>query len=134
MSCWRKCSAQIKNADLAILKEAAKKAGLTVNESIKRVGTSYGGYDSNSSKVDGAFVYQGRQLQLGFILNGEDGCLEVVGDFWNTPFSSELFIGTLGQLYREVQIQQQVEMFGYTIDSVTTNAEGDTVIEAYAWA
>ena len=134
MSCWRKCSAQIKNADLAILKEAAKKADLTVNESVKRVATSYGGYDSNSAKVDGAFIYKGQQLQLGFILNGENGCLEIVGDFWQTCLDSEHFIGTLGQLYREVQIQQQVEMFGYTIDSVTTNAEGDTVIEAYAWA
>ena len=134
MSCWRKCSAQIKNADLAILKEAAKKAGLTVNESVKKVATSYGSYDSNSAKVDGAFVNKGHQLQLGFVLNGENGCLEIVGDFWQSGLDSESFIGTLGQLYREVQIQQQVEMFGYTVESITTNAEGDTVIQAYAWA
>ena len=134
MSCWRKCSAQIKNADLAILKEAAKKAGLAVNESVKKVATSYGSYDSNSAKVDGAFIKKGHQLQLGFVLNGENGCLEIVGDFWQSGLDSESFIGTLGQLYREVQIQQQVEMFGYTVESITTNAEGDTVIQAYAWA
>jgi len=48
--------------------------------------------------------------------------------------NNETFLGTLGQLYREIQIQQQAEMMGYTVDSITTNAQGDTVIEVYAWA
>ena len=134
MSCWRKCNAQIKNADLSILKEAAKKVGLTVNENVKKVGTSYGYSERNNAFVDGAFVHEGRQVQIGYRLKGDNDCLEIVGDFWNTPWDSEAFVGTLGQVYREIQIQQQAELMGYTVEEVTTNTEGDTVITCYAWA
>lgn len=134
MSCWRKCASVIKDTDIDILKEAAKKMDLDINTSIKRVGTSYGAYDTNSANVDGAFMKRGQTLQLGYVLKGNSGNLEIVGDFWSTGLNNETFLGTLGQLYREIQIQQQAEMMGYTIDSVTTNAQGDTVIEVYAWA
>lgn len=134
MSCWRKCASVIQDTDLDILKEAAEKMGLGIDTNIKRVGTSYGAYDTNSANVDGAFTKHGDKLQLGYVLKGTSGSLEIVGDFWSTGLNNETFLGTLGQLYREIQIQQQAEMMGYTVDSVTTNAQGDTVIEVYAWA
>lgn len=134
MSCWRLCSSTIKDVDESILKEAAEKMGLGINTAIKHVGTSWGIGDTNDANVDGAFTKNGQQLQLGFVAKGENGNLEVVGDFWGSGLNHEVFLGTLGQLYREIQIQQQAELMGYTIDSITTNAEGDTVIEIYAWA
>lgn len=134
MSCWRKCASVIQDVDIDILKEAAKNMGLSIDTKVKRVGTSYGYRDTNEANVDGAFVQRGEQLQLGYLLKGESGNLEIVGDFWSTGLNHETFLGTLGQLYREIQIQQQAELMGYTIDSVTTNAQGDTVIEVYSWA
>lgn len=134
MSCWRKCASVIRDTDIDILKEAVGKMGLGIDTNVKRVGTSYGTYDTNSANVDGAFIKNGHKLELGYVLKGSSGNLEVVGDFWNSGLNNETFLGTLGQLYREIQIQQQAEMMGYTIDSVTTNAQGDTVIEVYSWA
>lgn len=133
MSCWRKCASVIQDVDLDILKEAAEKMGLNIDTNVKHVGTSYGTFDTNEAHVDGAFTKNGQILQLGYLLKGESGNLEVVGDFWSTGLNHELFLGTLGQLYREIQIQQQAELMGYTVDSVSTNAQGDTVIEVYAW-
>lgn len=134
MSCWRKCSSVIENADIDILGAAAEQMGLKINTSVKRVATSYGFNDSNSANVDGSFVKNGKNLQLGYVLNSKGGNLEVVGDFWSTGLNHESFLGTLGQLYREIQIQQQAELMGYTIDSVSTDTQGNTVIECYAWA
>lgn len=134
MSCWRQCSCVLKNVNMAYLKEAAKKMGLEIDESVKTIGTSYGNYERNRGTVDGAFVKNGKQLQLGYVLAGEDGNLNVVGDFWSTGLNSETFLGTLGQLYQEINIQAQLELQGYTVENVTTNAQGDTEIEAYCWA
>lgn len=134
MSCWRQCSCVLKNVNMAYLKEAAKKMGLEIDESVKTIGTSYGNYERNRGTVDGAFVKNGKQLQLGYVLAGEDGNLNVVGDFWSTGLNSETFLGTLGQLYQEINIQAQLELQGYTVESVVTNAQGDTEIEAYCWA
>jgi len=134
MSCWRQCSCVLKNVNMAYLKEAAKKMGLEIDESVKTIGTSYGNYERNRGTVDGAFVKNGKQLQLGYVLAGEGGNLNVVGDFWSTGLNSETFLGTLGQLYQEINIQAQLELQGYTVESVVTNAQGDTEIEAYCWA
>ena len=134
MSCWRKCASVIQDVDLDILKQAAEKMNLGIDTNVKHVSTSYGVNDTNAANVDGAFTKHGSRLQLGYLLKGESGNLEVVGDFWSTGLNHESFLGTLGQLYREIQIQQQAELMGYTVDSVTTNAQGDTVIEVYAWA
>ena len=134
MSCWRQCSCVLKNVNMAYLKEAAKRMGLEIDESVKTIGTSYGNYERNRGTVDGAFVKNGKQLQLGYVLAGEDGKLNVVGDFWSTGLNSETFLGTLGQLYQEINIQAQLELQGYTVERVETNAQGDTEIEAYCWA
>lgn len=134
MSCWKKCSSSITNVDLDTLKAAANKMGVGINTQTKYVSTSYGFGDSNGASVDGAFVFKGRQLQLGFVTDKKTGEFQVVGDFWGTGLNSESFMGSLGQIYREIQIQQQAELMGYTIDSVTTDAEGNTVIEVYAFA
>ena len=134
MSCWRTVSSVIKNVNEETLKEAAKKMGLDIDTKVKNVATSYGMNDSNRSSVDGCFVQNGRRLQLGYQLKNSNGNFTVVGDFWNTGLNSESFVGTLGQLYQEIAIQQQLELQGYTIESVEVNAQGDTEICAYAWA
>ena len=134
MSCWRHCSCTLSNVDEKILQEAAKKMGLSIDAGINNVATSYGNYEQNSANVDGAFVKNGRQLQLGYLLKGADGKFEIIGDFYSTGLDSERFIMTLGQLYQEINIQIQAELMGYTVDHVSVNAEGDTEIEIYQWA
>ena len=134
MSCWRHCSCTLSNVDEKILQEATKKMGLSISTTVKNVATSYGDFDRNSAKVDGAFVKNGKQLQLGYVLKGVNNKFEVIGDFYSTGLDSERFIMTLGQLYQEINIQIQAELMGYTVDSVTTNAYGDTEIEIYQWA
>ena len=134
MSCWRHCSCTLSNVDEKILQEAAKKMELSIDTSIKTVGTSYGNYERNTANVDGAFVKNGRQLQLGYLLKGAYGKFEIIGDFYSTGLDPERFIMTLGQLYQEINIQIQAELMGYTVDHVGVNAEGDTEIEIYQWA
>lgn len=108
--------------------------GLDINENIKKVATSYGNYERNQGNVDGAFVKNGHQLQLGYVLSNEEGVLGIVGDFWSTGLSAETFMGQLGQIYTEIAIQQQLELQGYTVDQVYTDVNGDTIVEAYMWA
>lgn len=134
MSCWRKCDSSIHNATKETLKAAASRMGLGINDTLKRVETSYGEYERNKATVDGVFTKNGHTIQLGYLLSGEGNTLQIVGDFWGTGIDSESFMGTLGQIYREIEIQTQAELMGYTVDSVTTNAEGDTEIEIFQWA
>ena len=133
MSCWRNCSSVIRNVKMEILEQAAARMGLGVDCTVKNIGTSYGSYERNNAQVDGAFTQDGQVLQLGFRSN-DKGIFEVVGDFYRTRLDSETFMGQLGQIYAEINIRTQLELQGYTVESVTTNAQGDTEIEAYVWA
>ena len=133
MSCWRNCSSVIRNVKMEILEQAAARMGLGVDCTVKNIGTSYGSYERNNAQVDGAFTQNGQALQLGFRSN-DKGIFEVVGDFYRTRLDSETFMGQLGQIYAEINIRTQLELQGYTVESVTTNAQGDTEIEAYVWA
>jgi hypothetical protein len=136
MSCWRNFTCNVlKNVDKDIAKKAFAEMGLSLDEKVKSVATSYfGGSESNAGNVDAAFVKNGKQIQLGVVWNGEEDKLQIVGDFWNTGIDDRSFIGTLSQIYQKINIQTQLELNGYTIDSVETNAKGEVEIEAYAWA
>ena len=134
MSCWKQCASAITNVDITTLEKAAKKMGLGLDQNAKNVATSYGTWERNSANVDGAFTKNGLKIQLGYILKGTTGKLEIVGDFWGTALDSESFMGQLGQIYREIEIQTQAELMGYTVDTIVTNAQGDTEIEIYQWA
>jgi len=119
---------------MRILKEAVKKMGLGIDENVKKIGTSYGNYESNKANVDGAFTKDGHQLQLGYVLKGKDGHFNVTGDFWSTGLNAETFLGELGQRYQEINIQEIATLNGYTVRTVETNAQGDTEIVVYAQA
>ena len=133
MSCWRNCSSVIRNVKMEILEQAASRMGLGIDTTMKNIGTSYGSYERNQAQVDGVFTQNGQAMQLGFRTN-DKGIVEVVGDFYRTRLDSETFMGQLGQIYAEINIRTQLELQGYTVESVTTLANGDTEIEAYVWA
>ena len=133
MSCWRNCSSVIRNVKMEILEQAASRMGLGIDATVKNIGTSYGSYERNNAQVDGVFTQNGQAMQLGFRTN-DKGIFEVVGDFYHTRLDSETFMGQLGQIYAEINIRTQLELQGYTVESVTTLANGDTEIEAYVWA
>lgn len=133
MSCWRNCSSVIRNVKMEILEQAASRMGLGIDATVKNIGTSYGSYERNNAQVDGVFTQNGQAMQLGFRTN-DKGIFEVVGDFYRTRLDSETFMGQLGQIYAEINIRTQLELQGYTVESVTTLANGDTEIEAYVWA
>ena len=52
---------------------------LGIDTNVKHVSTSYGLGDTNAANVDGAFTKHGSRLQLGYLLKGESGNLEVRG-------------------------------------------------------
>lgn len=133
MSCWRNCSSVIRNVKMEVLEQAASRMGLGIDATVKSIGTSYGSYERNNAQVDGVFTQNGQVMQLGFRTN-DKGIFEVVGDFYRTRLDSETFMGQLGQIYAEINIRTQLELQGYTVESVTTLANGDTEIEAYVWA
>lgn len=133
MSCWRNCSSVIRNVKMEVLEQAASRMGLGIDATVKSIGTSYGSYERNNAQVDGVFTQNGQVMQLGFRTN-DKGVFEVVGDFYRTRLDSETFMGQLGQIYAEINIRTQLELQGYTVESVTTLANGDTEIEAYVWA
>lgn len=127
MSCWRECNCELKNVKEDILKKALARMNMGI-DSRKRVGTSYGTFESNSAAVDGAFTLNGKELPLGYVLADAEGKFGIRGDFWNTGLDSETFLGQLGQYYTEENIKQNALDQFFVVDSATVNADGDTEI------
>ena len=132
MSCWRNYSCKaLKDVNLENLKKALSEMGLTLNMNKTTV---HGIYEGRSAKVDGVLVSSGKELSLGLVVNGEDGCVEVVGDFWRTGLNEADFNANLGKIYQKIEMLSRLELSGYTVESVEETADGGVEIEAYAWA
>lgn len=136
MSCWREYNANLKNVDKDILREACKRMGMDLDESVKHIETTYGSYEHNEGTVDAAIVKDGRQLQLGLVYAdaNAEGKLGVRGDFWGTGIDQATFVGQLGQYYQEIAAPRALENAGWTIENTEINADGDTEIELYMTA
>lgn len=130
MSCWRKYTADVlKNIDKDFFKRACEEMGISINESMNKVSSSF---ERRSEFVDGVFVKDNKPLSLGFLYNGDkDGHLIVKGDFWGTGIDERTFISQLSQLYVKHAALYQLE-FGQmmTIESCEQNEQGQIIIQA----
>ena len=137
MSCWMKYNCEaLKDVDKKIIKDTFKELGFSLDEEVKSVATSYyGGTESNFSTCDAALVdSKGNVLQVGVTYANEDGNLEIQGDFWMTGIDHQSLIQKLAQTYQKNYLTEQLELNGYTIESVEVNQQGEVEIEAYAWS
>lgn len=129
MSCWRSYSCDVlKNVDKDMLKDALKEMGLSIDTKVHRVKSMW---DSNAGSVDGVLVKDGRALPLGLVFSDETGHVHVTGDFWGTGLDEVRFTDDLSRIYQKINILTQLELQGYTVDNIETNAEGEIEIEAY---
>jgi hypothetical protein len=60
--------------------------------------------------------------------------IELRGDFYSTGLNEQGFIDKLSQVYQKENIVSKVNDAGWTVDSTTTDANGNIVIEAYQYA
>ena len=136
MSCWLKyeCNA-LKNVDEKIIKDTFKELGYDLDETVKSVATSYfDGVESNYASCDAAIIDSNKNLiQVGVTYSNADGILEIQGDFWNTGIDHRSLIQKLAQTYQKNYLLEQLELNGYTVESVETNNQNEIEIEAYAW-
>lgn len=132
MSCWRtyQCDT-LKNANKNWIIEALKELGVHVDQNRKIV---RGSYENRSAQVDGVFSYDGKNTDLGIIFNGKDNKVEIIGDFWGSGLDSMTFVDDLARQYLKIQTENQLRMAGYVVQDVTTDANGDIVMEAVAYA
>jgi hypothetical protein len=87
--------------------------------------------------VTAAFTVNGKVIALGANLSpNADGteALQVSGDFYGTGLNENGFVDKLAQSYKKVDIIEQVEEQGWTIDEINFDAKGEVVIDAYRTA
>ena len=132
MSCWRtyQCDT-LKNVNKNWIIEALKELGVHVDQNKKIV---RGSYENRNAQVDGVFSYDGKNTDLGIIFNGKNNKVEIIGDFWGSGLDSMTFVDDLARQYLKIQTENQLRMAGYIVQDVTTDANGDIVMEAVAYA
>ena len=135
MSCWRNYTCNVlRNADKDLVKKALAELGVSLNENKHHIEAPWALTDTKSGNCDASFIVRGNEVPLGIIWKNTAGDVQVVGDFWDTGLDEETFVNSLSQIYQKINIETQLELNGYTVDSVTSNADGEIEIEAYAWA
>ncbi len=132
MSCWRtyQCDT-LKNVNKNWIIEALEELGVHVDQNKKIV---RGRYENRNAQVDGVFSYDGKNTDLGIIFNGKNNKVEIIGDFWGSGLDSMTFVDDLARQYLKIQTENQLRMAGYIVQDVTTDANGDIVMEAVAYA
>lgn len=140
MSHWRKFNSQVLND---INKDILSKAlanmvdrqgnilNLTFDESITNIRNTWG-----HETVSASLVKDGKPIALGFNFKEIDGkiALELSGDFFGTGLNESSFIDQLSQNYQRYRVEQILEENSYSIESITTNEEGEIEMIAEMWA
>lgn len=129
MSCWRECSCKLKTVDMDkdILKRALDKMGMDIDDR-KKVATSYGAFESNEANVDGAFIKDGENIQLGYVMDDGTGHFGIRGDFWGTGIDSESFLEDVSQQYMAEAFRTRFRSRRWVIQKDSVNADGEIEI------
>jgi hypothetical protein len=88
-------------------------------------------------KVTAAFTKDSKVLSLGVnLIPNQEGTesLQVTGDFYSTGLNEATFTDQLSQSYKKVDVTEQLEEQGWSIDEVTVDEHGQIIIEAYQLA
>lgn len=134
MSCWRTYTCDVlKNVSREVVVEALKGMGLGLNTNKHIV---YGSYENREADCDGVITRGIEELSMGVVFDDGTGHLQLVGDFWATGLNSDTFQDELSQAYQKINIIQQAELNGWTVDEETVQQEEDGSIsmEVYCYA
>lgn len=116
------------NTNTGLLAKALKEMGVDLDTNIKSIRNTWG-----NEQVDMGFKVKGQAVALGFKEVGNK--LELRGDFYGTGLREVDFMDKVSQLYTKEDIINKVNTQSqYTIDSMTTNANGEIEILAYCYA
>ena len=89
--------------------------------------------------VDATFKKDGKHIAVGLRFetneNGEEE-VTVAGDFWGTGLNQTILTNQIAQVYQKHKVIETCTEANWFIDqdAITTNSEGEIVIEAYRYA
>lgn len=116
------------NTKIDLLGKALKEMGVDLDTTIKSIRNTWG-----HEEVDMGFKVNGREIALGFKEVGNK--LELRGDFYGTGLRESDFMDRVSQIYTKEDIINKINtQSNYTIDSMTTNENGEIEILAYTYA
>lgn len=129
MSHWKTFTNDaLTNTKVDLLAKALKEMGVDLDTSIKSIRNTWG-----HEEVDMGFKVKGQAIALGFKQVGNK--LELKGDFYGTGLREADFMDRVSQIYTKEDIINKINtQSNYTIDSMTTNANGEIEILAYTYA
>lgn len=117
-----------------LLAAAIQEIGLEIDYNHKTVSNQW-----INEPVDAAFKKDGRYISVGlrFTKNGEGKEeVTVAGDFWGTGLRQEELTNKIAQIYQKHHVMDVCSSAHWFIDNdaITTEENGDIVIEAYRYA
>ena len=130
MSVWKsvKNTTMDQNVDMDMLEIALKEMGVELDHTVNSISNTWG-----HETCTAAFVKDGKVLSLGINVD-DNGGISLVGDTWGTGLGGDgkqdALMNRIAQLYNSALYQDRLVGMGYDIDSVTTNENGEIVINA----
>ena len=130
MSVWKsvKNTTMEQNVDMNMLEIALKEMGVELDHTVNSISNTWG-----HETCTAAFVKDGKVLSLGINVDNNGG-ISLVGDTWGTGLGGDgkqdALMNRIAQLYNSALYQDRLVGMGYDIDSVTTNENGEIVINA----
>ena len=130
MSVWKsvKNTTMEQNVDMDMLEIALKEMGVELDHTVNSISNTWG-----HETCTAAFVKDGKVLSLGINVD-DNGGISLVGDTWGTGLGGDgkqdALMNRIAQLYNSALYQDRLVGMGYDIDSVTTNENGEIVINA----
>lgn len=129
MSHWKTFTNDaLTNTKTDLLGKALKELGVDLDTSIKSISNTWG-----NEQVDMGFKVNGEVVALGFKKVGDK--LELKGDFYRSGLREADFMDKVSQFYTKEDIINKINtQSNYTVDSMTTNQNGEIEILAYTYA
>lgn len=129
MSHWKTFTNDaLTNTKTDLLSKALKEMGVDLDTSIKSISNTWG-----NEQVDMGFKVNGEVVALGFKQVGNK--LELKGDFYRSGLRESDFMDKVSQFYTKEDIINKINtQSNYTVDSMTTNQNGEIEILAYTYA
>ena len=122
------------NTKRDMLATAIAESGLEIDFNHKNIKNTW-----INDTVDATFKKDGKHIAVGLRFetneNGEEE-VTVAGDFWGTGLNQTILTNQIAQVYQKHKVIETCTEANWFIDqdSITTNAEGEIVIEAYRYA